>query len=92
MSTVVDVRGVRVVIAGRPVLHDIDVAVPAGQFVALMGANGSGKSTLVRAVTGLRPVAAGQVELLGTPLARFREWHRVGYVPQRTGASAGVTV
>ena len=90
MSTVVDVRGVRVVIAGRPVLHGIDLAVPAGQFVALMGANGSGKSTLVRAVTGLRPVSAGQVELFGTPLARFREWHRIGYVPQRTGASSGV--
>ena len=90
MSSVVDVRGVQVVIAGRPVLHDIDLSVPAGQFVALMGANGSGKSTLVRAVTGLRPVAAGQVELFGTPLSRFREWHRVGFVPQRTGAASGV--
>jgi zinc transport system ATP-binding protein len=90
LSGVVDVRGLRVVIAGRPVLHGVDLTVPAGQFVALMGANGSGKSTLVRAVTGLRPVAAGEVELFGTPLSRFRAWHRVGYVPQRTGAASGV--
>jgi zinc transport system ATP-binding protein len=90
LSDVVDVQGVQVVIAGRRVLHDIDLAVPAGQFVALMGANGSGKSTLVRAVTGLRPVAAGQVDLFGTPLARFREWHRIGFVPQRSGAASGV--
>lgn len=90
MSTVVDVRGVRVVITGRPVLHGVDLTVPAGQFVALMGANGSGKSTLVRAVTGLRPITSGQVELFGTPLARFRDWRRIGYVPQRAGAASGV--
>jgi zinc transport system ATP-binding protein len=90
LSTVLDVRGVRVVISGRPVLHDVDLTVPAGQFVALMGANGSGKSTLVRAVTGLRPITSGEVELFGTPLARFRDWQRIGYVPQRTGAASGV--
>ena len=90
MSPVIDVRSVQVVIAGRPVLHDVDLSVPSGQFVALMGANGSGKSTLVRAVTGLRSVASGQVELFGTPLPRFREWHRIGFVPQRSGAASGV--
>ena len=90
MTTVIDVRGVEVVIAGRPVLHEVDLAVPGGQFVALMGANGSGKSTLVRAVTGLRPLARGTVELFGVPLGRFHDWHRVGFVPQRTGAASGV--
>ena len=90
MSPVLDAHGVRVAISGRPVLHGVDLTVPAGQFVALMGANGSGKSTLVRAMTGLRPLAAGRVELFGTPLARFREWHRIGFVPQRTSAASGV--
>ncbi len=90
MSAVVEVHGLRVVIAGRPVLHDVDLVVPAGEFVALMGANGSGKSTLVRAVTRLRPITAGRVELFGTPLSRFREWHRVGFLPQRAGAASGV--
>jgi len=90
LSTVLDLRGVRVVLGGRPVLHEVDLQVPSGQFVALMGANGSGKSTLVRAATGLRPVTSGTVELFGTPLARFREWHRIGFVPQRSGAASGV--
>jgi zinc transport system ATP-binding protein len=92
LSTVLDVHSAQVVIAGRPVLHDVDLSVPTGQFVALMGANGSGKSTLVRAATGLRPLSAGRVELFGTPLPRFREWHRVGFVPQRAGAASGVPV
>ncbi|WP_244246994.1 metal ABC transporter ATP-binding protein [Nocardioides euryhalodurans] len=90
MSTVIEVRDLDVSIAGRTVLQGVDLTVQDGQFVALMGANGSGKSTLVRAVTRLRPVADGSVELFGTPLARFDEWHRIGYVPQRAGAASGV--
>lgn len=79
-----------VVLGGRPVLRHIDLAVEHGQFVALMGANGSGKSTLVRALLGLWPLAEGEVQVLGTPLDRFHEWHRVGFVPQRASATSGV--
>ena len=55
-----------------------------------MGANGSGKSTLVRALTGLRPLTAGTLELFGTPFDDFDDWHRIGFVPQRAGAASGV--
>jgi zinc transport system ATP-binding protein len=79
-----------VAIGGRPILRGIDLEVPAGQFLALMGANGSGKSTLVRALIGLRPLAAGRVALFGTPLERFHDWSRIGFVPQRGGATSGV--
>lgn len=89
-GTVLRVEGGAVAIAGRPVLRAISLAVPAGEFVALMGANGSGKSTLVRAMTGLRPLATGEVRLFGTPLGEFRQWHRIGFVPQRPGAAGGV--
>jgi zinc transport system ATP-binding protein len=88
--TVVELRGGAVAIDGRPVVRGVDLAVGSGEFVALMGANGSGKSTLVRGLTGLRPLAAGTLRLFGTPLAEFRDWHRVGFVPQRTGAASGV--
>lgn len=89
-SPSVQIRDGVVAIDGRPILRQIDLAVPAGQFVTLLGANGSGKSTLVRALTGLRPLSSGQVWLFGTPLAQFHEWQRVGFVPQRTNASGGV--
>ncbi|SCL42077.1 zinc transport system ATP-binding protein [Micromonospora pallida] len=75
---------------GRPVLRDVSLTVTAGEVVAILGANGSGKSTLVRTVLGLVPLSAGQVTLFGTELRRFRQWHRVGYVPQRLGAGSGV--
>ena len=90
MTDVIAAHGLRVGIAGRPVIHDVDLVVPSGEFVALMGANGSGKSTLVRAVIGLRPLTAGTVSLFDTPVRDFRAWRRIGYVPQRASAASGV--
>jgi zinc transport system ATP-binding protein len=74
----------------RPVLHGVSLAVAPGEVVAILGSNGSGKSTLVRAMLGLLPLTAGTVTLFGTPVRRFRQWRRIGYVPQRLGAGSGV--
>ncbi|MEV0688644.1 metal ABC transporter ATP-binding protein [Streptomyces sp. NPDC050388] len=92
MSTepVISLRGVHAELGSRPVLRGIDLTVHRGEVVALLGANGSGKSTAVRSVIGQVPVGAGEVELFGTPQHRFRDWARVGYVPQRTTAASGV--
>ncbi|MDT0404973.1 metal ABC transporter ATP-binding protein [Streptomyces edwardsiae] len=87
---VISLRGVRAELGSRPVLRGIDLTVRRGEVVALLGANGSGKSTAVRSVIGQVPVSAGEIELFGTPRHRFRDWARVGYVPQRTTASGGV--
>lgn len=87
---VIHVRDVSVELGGRPVLRGIDLTVRAGEVVTVLGANGSGKSTLVRAVLGLVPTARGDISLFGTPRAAFRDWRRVGFVPQRATAGAGV--
>ncbi|MFV2102610.1 metal ABC transporter ATP-binding protein [Micromonospora sp. LOL_024] len=75
---------------GRPVLRDVSLTVTAGEVIAVLGANGSGKSTLIRAILGLVPFSAGTVSLFGEPGRRFRQWRRIGYVPQRLGAGSGV--
>lgn len=77
-------------IEGRPVVRGVDLEVPHGQFLALMGANGSGKSTLVRAMTGLRPLSRGEARLFGEPVEAFKDRSRIGFVPQRAGAASGV--
>ncbi|WP_217177481.1 metal ABC transporter ATP-binding protein [Streptomyces sp. AC495_CC817] len=87
---VIALRGVRAELGSRTVLRGIDLTVRRGEVVALLGANGSGKSTAVRTVIGQVPVGAGEIELFGTPRRRFRDWRRVGYVPQRTTAAGGV--
>src|SRR4051812_10071729 len=90
MTEPVVLRDVSVALAGRPVLRRVDLTVHAGEFVALLGSNGSGKSTLMRAAVGLIPFQSGSIELFGTPIADFTERQRIGYVPQKSSAVAGV--
>jgi zinc transport system ATP-binding protein len=76
-------------LGGLPVLRGVSLTVRAGEAVALLGGNGSGKSTLVRALLGLLPHQRGAVRLFGLSLRSFRQWSRVGYVPQRSMALLG---
>lgn len=87
---VISIGDARASLGGRPVLRGIDLAVHRGEVVSLLGANGSGKSTVIRATVGQVALSGGTLELFGTPLRRFRDWARLGYVPQRTTAAAGV--
>jgi zinc transport system ATP-binding protein len=90
VTAVLEVHGAGASYDGRPVLTDVSLSLAPGELLAVLGANGSGKSTLVRTVLGLTPLATGTVELFGSPLHGFDAWARVGYVPQRVGATAGV--
>ena len=75
---------------GREVLRGVDLVVERGDLLAVLGPNGAGKSTLVKALLGLRPLAAGRTEIFGRPPGRFRDWKRIGYVPQRLPMGGGV--
>jgi ATP-binding cassette, subfamily B, multidrug efflux pump len=83
----VELRGLTFSYDGRPVLHDIDLEVPAGSTVAIVGPTGSGKSTLVGLIPRLFEAPPGTVLVDGhdvrdLPLATLRG--AVGYVPQET--------
>jgi len=52
-----------------PVLHGVDLEVPEGQLLCVLGPSGGGKSTLLRVIAGLEPAAAGMVRLDGQDLA-----------------------
>ena len=71
----------------REVLRGVDLAVPRGGILALLGLNGAGKTTLIRAMLGLIWPDSGLVELLGRPLggkaAPPELLARLGYVPER---------
>ena len=68
------------------VVHGVDLVLPSGGAVAVMGHNGAGKTTLLRAVVGLLPLKGGSITLDGEDISRWaphkRVRHGLGYVPQ----------
>lgn len=91
-GAVLELRRVRFGHGRAPLLRGADLTVGPAEFVAIIGANGSGKTTLMRLGLGLLPASEGEVLLFGRAVGRFREWHRVGYVPQRAGVDVAIPV
>ena len=58
-ADIIAARGLSAGYGGGLVLRDVDVAVPAGACVGLLGRNGMGKTTLIRTLVGAVPAAAG---------------------------------
>jgi zinc transport system ATP-binding protein len=83
VSAVVELEGVSFAYGELTILEGIDLAVQPGDFLGIIGPNGSGKTTLLRIVLGLLTPTSGTVGLFGEPPAAFRDWGRLGYVPQR---------
>jgi iron complex transport system ATP-binding protein len=82
--TLLAVQGLDVTLAGRTVLADVSLALPAGHLVALVGPNGAGKTTLLRAVAGLVP-STGAVHVRGDALSALplrERAKRFAYLPQ----------
>lgn len=65
------------------VLSDISFKVEQGDYVALAGPNGAGKTTLIKIILGLANNYSGLVELFGEDAKKFKNWNKVGYLPQR---------
>ncbi len=78
-------RGLRRDFGERPALAGLEVELPAGQTLAVLGPNGSGKTTLLRVLAGLLRPSGGEARVLGCPLPgqSWRLRGRVGYVGHR---------
>ncbi|MBW3557454.1 MAG: ATP-binding cassette domain-containing protein [Actinobacteria bacterium] len=85
---VLELDGVTFGYSDATVLRAVSLSVREGEFVAVVGPNGSGKTTLLRLSLGLLQPHRGKVRLFGIDAASFREWWRLGYVPQRAVASS----
>ncbi len=71
---------------GIEAISGITFSVEKGDYLGIVGPNGSGKSTLIKNILGILRPESGLVELFGTKLGLFRDWHKIGYLPQRLSA------
>ncbi len=94
--TLLKVTGLRVAYGGIQAVKGVSFEVHQGELVSLIGANGAGKTTTLKAVTGIQPVAAGEIEFMGKPIKGQGAWDLVKQglvmVPEGRGTFTRMTI
>ena len=78
-KTMLKVTGLKVAYGGIQAVKGVSFEVNEGELVSLIGANGAGKSTTLKAITGLQPSAAGDIEYLGKSIKGQGPWDLVAH-------------
>ena len=95
-NTLLKVSGLKVAYGGIQAVKGISFEVNEGELVSLIGANGAGKTTTLKAITGLQPVAAGDIEFMGRSIKGQGAWDLVKQglvmVPEGRGVFARMTI
>ncbi|MCI3920156.1 metal ABC transporter ATP-binding protein [Paenibacillus sp. TRM 82003] len=82
-TPIVSIRDLGFRYEDKTVFENVAFDVQPRDFVGLIGSNGAGKTTLLKSIVGLLKPTAGELLLFGQPVRSFRDWHRIGYVPQK---------
>jgi branched-chain amino acid transport system ATP-binding protein len=95
-ANLLELRALEVGYGGIKAVKGIDLAVPRGEMVCLIGANGAGKTTTLKAIAGLLPVAADAILYDGTPIGGMRAFELVrrglALVPEGRGVFGQLSV
>lgn len=95
-NSMLQVSGLNVYYGESHILRNVDLSVPEGEMVCLIGRNGVGKTTLLKAVVGLLPSQSGTIAFAGKPVTDISPDARarlgIGYVPQGREIIPRVTV
>lgn len=95
-NVLLKVKGLRVAYGGIQAVKGVDFEVRAGELVSLIGANGAGKTTTLKAITGLQPVADGDIEFMGRSIRGQGAWDLVKQglvmVPEGRGTFTRMTI
>ena len=78
-----DVENLNFSVHNQDILTDISFQIFNGDYIAIIGPNGGGKTTLIRILLGLSRPTSGDVKIFGKKISHFKEWNKIGYVPQR---------
>jgi branched-chain amino acid transport system ATP-binding protein len=95
-NVLLQVEGLRVAYGGIQAVKGASFEVREGELVSLIGANGAGKTTTLKAVTGIQPVAGGDIRYLGQSIKGQGAWDLVKQglimVPEGRGTFTRMTI
>jgi ABC-2 type transport system ATP-binding protein len=75
----------------KPVLTNLNLVIPAGRIVGLLGPNGCGKSTLIKMIAGILQPNSGEIKVDGNPVGE-KSCALISYLPERTYFSNSMKV
>jgi len=82
-ENIIELNNVSFAHGNQEVLRDITFNIHKGDYLGIVGPNGAGKTTLLKIILSLLKPSGGSVTLFGKDVSTFKEWHRIGYVPQK---------
>jgi branched-chain amino acid transport system ATP-binding protein len=95
-ETLLKVSGLKVAYGGIQAVKGVDFEVREGELVTLIGSNGAGKTTTMKAITGLLPLNAGDIQYLGNSIKGRGPWDLVkqglAMVPEGRGVFTRMTI
>lgn len=75
----------------KQILHDIDIVIPRGKIIGLLGKNGTGKTTLIKLINGLLTIDSGEILVNGKNVG-IESKKVISYLPERTYLDKSMTV
>ncbi len=95
-NALLEVSGLKVAYGGIQAVKGVSFEVKEGELVSLIGANGAGKTTTLKAITGLQPVASGEIKFMGRSIKGQGSWDLVKQglvmVPEGRGTFTRMTI
>lgn len=95
-ETLLKVSGLKVAYGGIQAVKGVDFEVRSGELVSLIGSNGAGKTTTMKAITGLLPLAEGDIQFMGRSIRGRGAWDMVkqglAMVPEGRGVFTRMTI
>jgi zinc transport system ATP-binding protein len=82
-KNIIEIKNISFGYTEEEILKNITLNIHQGDYVGMIGPNGGGKTTLLKIMVGLLKPQKGEVRLFGTPLRKFKQWSKIGYVPQK---------
>lgn len=92
VADALSIRGLHKTFGATRALRDVDLTLPRGEILALLGQNGAGKSTLVKILAGVVAADGGEVVLNGKPYDLKKNRHEIAFIHQDLGLIEWMTV
>ncbi|MDA7818339.1 metal ABC transporter ATP-binding protein [Sulfurimonas sp.] len=82
-APIFDIKNLDFRVKSQKILSNVSLEIFQSEYIAIIGPNGGGKTTLIRMLLGLDKPTSGDIRIFGKKIKNFKEWHKIGYVPQR---------